>query len=72
MIEKSLLRKELLKKRDAIPSEVRKSKDGLIRERFLSLDEIKNSRVLFFFASFRSEVDTLGMMKQLLQVEIPI
>ncbi len=67
MIDKNILRKELLRKRDSIPPEVRKSKDGLIRERLLSLDEIRTSRVLFFFASFRSEVDTLGMLKQLLQ-----
>jgi 5-formyltetrahydrofolate cyclo-ligase len=66
MTDKDLLRAELLKKRDAIPSEVRRAKDRLICERLLSLDEVKDAHVLFFFASFRSEVDTIGPMKSLL------
>jgi 5-formyltetrahydrofolate cyclo-ligase len=66
MTDKDLLRAELLKKRDAIPSEVRRAKDRLIRERLLSLDEVKDAHVLFFFASFRSEVDTIEPMKSLL------
>ena len=63
MTDKSLLRIELLKKRDAIPPEVRKAKDRLILERLLSLDEIKHAGSLFFFASFRSEVDTFAMVE---------
>lgn len=67
MTDKSLLRKELLKKRDAIPPEVRMVKNKFILERLLALDEIKRAGFLFFFASFRSEVDTLPMMKQSIQ-----
>ncbi len=66
MIDKALLRKELLKRRDSIPSEVRKSKERVINERLMSLDEIRNANVLFFFASFRSEVNTLDAIAQLL------
>jgi 5-formyltetrahydrofolate cyclo-ligase len=66
MNEKSELRAALLKKRDAIPAEVRRAKDRLIRERLLSLDEIREAKVFFFFASFRSEVDTSVPMKTLL------
>ena len=66
MIDKGLLRRELLKKRDSIPSQVRKAKDAAINERLLSLDEIRNANVLFFFASFRSEVNTLDAIAQLL------
>jgi 5-formyltetrahydrofolate cyclo-ligase len=66
MIDKALLRKELLRRRDAIPSGVRKSKDMVINERLMSLDEIKKANVLFFFASFRSEVNTLDAIAQLL------
>lgn len=66
MIDKESLRKELLKRRDSIPPEVRKSKDRLILERLLSLDEIKRAGVLFLFASFRSEIDTRGMTMRLL------
>ena len=66
MIDKALLRRELLKKRDSIPSQVRKAKDRVINERLMSLDEIKNANVLFFFASFRSEVNTLDVIAQLI------
>ena len=66
MIDKGLLRRELLKKRDSIPSQVRKAKYAAINERLLLLDEIRNANVLFFFASFRSEVNTLDAIAQLL------
>lgn len=66
MKDKRSLRKELLDRRDAIPPEVRKIKDRLIRERFLSLDEVTGAHVFFFFASFRSEVDTFEMMRAVL------
>jgi 5-formyltetrahydrofolate cyclo-ligase len=66
MTDKSQLRTALLKKRDAIPAEVRRAKDRLIRDRLLSLDEIKGANLIFFFASFRSEVDTLEPMRSLL------
>ena len=58
MTDKDSLRKELLKRRDSIPPEVRKSKDRSILERLLSLEEIKTARLILLFASFRSEVDT--------------
>jgi len=64
--DKKELRTELLKKRDAIPPEVRRAKDRLMRERLLALDEIKVANLIFFFASFRSEVDTHEPMKSLL------
>ncbi len=66
MIDKGLLRRELLKKRDSIPFQVRKAKDVAINERLLSLDEIRNANVLFLFASFRSEVNTLDAIAQFL------
>jgi 5-formyltetrahydrofolate cyclo-ligase len=61
--DKDSLRKELLRKRDAIPPEVRKIKDRLIRENMASLDALRNAGMLFFFASFRSEVDTMEMIR---------
>lgn len=66
MIDKDSLRKELLKKRDAVPPEVRKAKDRSILKRLLLLDEIKRAGVLLLFASFRSEVDTRDLTSQLL------
>ncbi len=66
MIDKTSLRRELLKKRDSIPSQVRKAKDRAINERLLLLDEVRNAAVLFFFASFRSEVNTFDAIARLL------
>ena len=63
MQDKTEARKELLRKRDRIPPEVRKVKSRLIRERLLSLDEFKNASIIFFFASFRTEVDTTELIK---------
>ncbi len=64
---KASIRKELLSKRDAIPPEVRNVKNRLVLERLLALEEIKKAGLVFLFASFRSEVDTFGMMKHLLE-----
>jgi 5-formyltetrahydrofolate cyclo-ligase len=64
--DKNSLRKELLDRRDAIPPEVRRIKNRRICEKILSLDEVINACTLFFFASFRSEVDTFEMMRALL------
>jgi 5-formyltetrahydrofolate cyclo-ligase len=63
---KSSIRKKHLGKRDAIPPEVRSVKNRLILDRLLGLDEIRNAGIIFLFASFRSEVDTSGMIRQLL------
>lgn len=66
MIDKESLRKELLKRRDSIPHEVRKSKDRSILERLLPLEEIRHAGLLLLFASFRSEVDTREMAIRLI------
>ena len=63
MQDKADVRKELLRKRDRIPPEVRKVKNRLIRERLMSFDEFKNASIIFFFASFRTEVDTTELIK---------
>ena len=61
---KDLLRKELLRKRDSIPPEVRIAKNRMIHDNLEALDEIKKAGVLFYFASFRTEVDTVGMIRK--------
>jgi len=62
--DKAALRKEILARRDSIPAVVKKIKDSAIEERMFSIDEIKNAKAVFFFASFRSEVDTFGMIRR--------
>ncbi len=66
MQDKASLRKEILARRDSIPGPVRKIKDRAIAERLFSLNEIRQARTVFFFASFRSEVDTFPMIMRCL------
>lgn len=63
MQDKGSLRQELLAKRDAIPPVVKKAKERTIHERLQFLDEFRNAQTVLFFASFRSEVDTLGLIR---------
>ena len=66
MLDKAQIRQELLRKRDNIPPVVRSAKNKMILERMLSLEEFKNAGIIFFFASFRTEVDTTEMIKSAL------
>ena len=66
MQDKPALRRELLVRRDQIPPEVRKIKNRLIQERLLSLEEFGKSGIIFFFASFKSEVDTSELIRSAL------
>ena len=63
MQDKPAIRKELLRRRDQIPPEVRKAKNRMILERLLSLEEFKNAGTVFFYASFRTEFDTTELIK---------
>ena len=67
MQDKAALRKNILARRDSIPGAVRKRKDRTIAERLFSLGEMQQSTTIFFFASFRSEVDTFGMIRRALK-----
>lgn len=65
-MDKASLRKEILSKRDSIPPAVKKAKDRAIEERLFLLSEFTSAKTIFFFASFRSEVNTFGMMQRAL------
>ena len=67
MQDKTVLRKEILAKRDSIPVAVKKLKDRAIEDLLFSLGEIQQSKTIFFFASFRSEVDTFSMIRRSLE-----
>ncbi len=58
MDTKQAIRKEIIRLRDAIPLEVRKAKDRMIRQRLIHLAEYGNADTVMLFASFRAEVDT--------------
>lgn len=63
---KKAIRKDTLRRRDAIPHQVRRVKDSAIRDRLLGLPEFINAASVLFYASFRSEVDTIALLKEAL------
>jgi len=65
---KKAIRKEILKRRDEISPDTKAVKDSLIKERLFSLPEFINSRTVLFYASFRSEVETLSLIKESLKL----
>ena len=60
---KKAIRQEILLKRDAISENIKKEKDTAIRQRMIRLPEFTDAKTILFYASFRSEVDTMEMIK---------
>ncbi|MDP3048617.1 MAG: 5-formyltetrahydrofolate cyclo-ligase [Thermodesulfovibrionales bacterium] len=61
--DKKTLRQETLLKRDAIPENIKEEKDAAIRQRIIRLPEFTDAKTIFFYASFKSEADTIEMIK---------
>ncbi len=61
--DKKTLRQETILKRDAILENIKEEKDAAIRQRIIRLPEFTDAKTIFFYASFRSEVDTIEMIK---------
>jgi len=61
--EKSSIRKEVSFRRDGLSKEERKAKSENIARRLLELPEFINAQAILFYASFRSEVDTIELLK---------
>ena len=66
--EKARIRQEVLKVRDALEPSARETRSALIKERLFSLPEFLRARIIFFFASFRSEVSTIPQIEESLKV----
>lgn len=64
---KAVIRLAALDRREALSSDERKAKGEAIRERLWSLEEFKRAKCVLFYASFRSEVETLGMIADALR-----
>ncbi len=64
---KKKLRKGLLEKRDAITPSEKKEKDVLIRQRLLALPEFNIAKTILFYASFKTEVDTISIIEESLK-----
>ena len=65
---KNAIRKEALRKRDRIPKELKGTKDSSIKQRLLALPEFLSARSVLFYASFRSEVETSGIIRESLSM----
>jgi 5-formyltetrahydrofolate cyclo-ligase len=65
---KNAIRKEVLGKRDRIPHELKGAKDSSIKQRLLALPEFLSARSVLFYASFRSEVETSGIIREALSM----
>ena len=63
---KKELRTKAIAARDTLSPGKRTAKSREIEERLFSLSEFKSARVILFFASFRSEVDTGPMIRRAL------
>jgi 5-formyltetrahydrofolate cyclo-ligase len=66
---KKRLRDELLKKRENISPEEKRLKEAAIKKRLLALADFKKSKSVLFYASFRSEVDTMLCIRHALKQE---
>jgi 5-formyltetrahydrofolate cyclo-ligase len=61
---KNTIRKEVLGRRNAIPQEVKKVKDSLIKGMLFSLPEFGRAGTILCYASFRTEVETAGIIRE--------
>jgi 5-formyltetrahydrofolate cyclo-ligase len=70
------LRREVLVKRDRLASSERIRKSRLIEENLWLLEEIAGAEILFIYVNFRSEVETLPLIRHCLargkQVAVPL
>lgn len=69
MLDSKQLRKEILKSRDQLsPAEI-SEKSRKIEQQLLLMDQIKDKNNIFAYVSFRSEVETLNLIDELLQLK---
>ena len=64
---KNLLRDSILEKRNSLSEQEIKSKSEIIKNNVFSMKDFKDSKVVMFYVSFNSEVDTHEMIKEALK-----
>lgn len=76
MIDPKQIRKDLLAQRNTLSPDELKEKSALITKTLLELESIKNSKTIFVYVSFRSEVNTEELIDTLIRmgknVTVPI
>lgn len=68
MKSKSQLRKEILQIRDRIPLELHAEQSGQIAKKIIAHEKLKEANKVLLYASFRSEVETMGILESALQL----
>ena len=64
---KRTLKQEILSKRNHLSKEEIRKKSSEIKNKFYSLPEFKKSKNILFYVSFNNEVDTHGIIEELLK-----
>ncbi|MFO0751945.1 MAG: 5-formyltetrahydrofolate cyclo-ligase [Thermodesulfovibrionales bacterium] len=60
---KASIRRDVLSRRDSIASAQKSGKDEAIRKTLFALSAFQSARFVLLYASFRSEVDTFGILR---------
>ncbi len=63
---KSKVRRQILAKREQLEPEAKAWYDGKIREKILAHQAYQEAQIIMAYASYRSEVDTTGLIRQAL------
>lgn len=62
-MDKRAIRREVLKRRDSITEKDKKTKDESIKNTLIGLSEFDRAHTVLLYASYKSEVDTFGIIK---------
>lgn len=65
---KKRLREKILTIRDAIPPDLKASKEESIEKRLFALEVFNQAKSILMYVSFRSEVDTTGFLQDILDM----
>ncbi len=68
MADKKSIRRDVLARRNSIPSDKRQEKDTIIMESLFSLPAFKEAKIISYFASFGSEVSTLPHIEKAMKM----
>ena len=66
---KELIRLKHLQLRNSLSQEQIAEKSAVIQGKLFELPEFKNSKAILFYASFKTEVETLKMIKKALEID---
>ncbi|MDO8282953.1 MAG: 5-formyltetrahydrofolate cyclo-ligase [Thermodesulfovibrionia bacterium] len=66
---KKIIREDLLNKRNSIDPDEKKAKERSIEKKLFELEDFKKSECILLYASFRSEVDTMNYLQDVIHLK---